>query len=161
MATPTYALRVLPLFVVSMLIYSGCDHGIAPPTEAPIGAIRGSITYVGGESAWPPSDSLFDLRFFALPFVPCDSLDLFRDLNQLVFSDRLQYWTATDSFAVDSVNAQYYLYSGVAQQYSRNLLDWRPVGLVDMYRVRVGEVAELAITADFHNPPLFPPDCKQ
>ncbi len=161
MATPSCALRVLPLFVVSMLIYPGCDHGIAPPTEAPIGAIRGSITYVGGESVWPPSDSLFDLRFFALPFVPCDSLDLFRDLNQLVFSDRLQYGTASDSFAVDSVNAQYYLYSGVAQQYSRNLLDWRPVGLVDMYRVRVDEVVELAVTADFHNPPLFPPDCKQ
>ena len=154
-------MRVLPLFVVSLLIFLGCDHGLAPPAVEPVGAIRGSISYVGGQTAWPSRDSLFDLRFFALPFVPCDTLDLFRDFNQLVFSDRLQYWTDTDSFAVDSVDAQHYLYSGVAQQFSRNLFDWRPVGLVDMYRVYIGEVVELAITADFNNPPLFPPDCKQ
>ena len=142
-----------------LLICAGCDHGLEPPDEAPFGAIRGAITYVNPLSDWPPSDSLADLRFFALPFVPCDTLDLFRDLNQLVFSDRLQYRTTSDNFAIDSVKAQLYLYSGIAQQFSRNLLDWRPVGLTDLYRVRPGEVVELSITVDFNNPPLFPPDC--
>lgn len=154
------AMRVL-LPLVLLLIYVGCDHGLEPPDQAPLGSIRGTITYVDHPAAWPPRDSVVDLRFFALPFVPCDTLDLFRDLNQLVFSDRLAYRVPIENFAVDSVEAQLYLYSGVAQQFSRNLLDWRPVGLVDFYQVRPGEEVELSITVDFNHPPLFPPDCQR
>jgi len=144
------------LLILALLLLTGCDHGLSPPDAPPYGTIRGSITYAD-RAAWPPRDSLNDLRFFALPFVPRDTLDLFRDLNQLVFSDRLRYYTAADSFVIDSVQAQLYVYGGVAQQFSRNLLDWRPVGLAHLFQVRPGEVTELTITVDFNNLPPFPP----
>lgn len=146
-------MRVLSVFVL-LLIYAGCDHGLEPPEASPFGSIRGSVTYVGD---WPPGDSLRDLRFFALPFVPQDTLDLFRDLNLLVFSDRLRYNVSADSFAVDSVQAQFYLYGGIAQQFSRNIFDWRPVGLTDLFQVNPGEVTELSIRVDYNNLPPFPP----
>ena len=81
------------LFVLLALLLTctGCDHGLEPPDAVPEGAIRGTITYTQGTAHWPTGDSLRDLRFFALPFVPQDTLDLFRDLNVLVFSDRLAY----------------------------------------------------------------------
>lgn len=147
------------LFVLLALLLTatGCDHGLEPPDAVPLGAIRGSITYTQGTAHWPTGDSLRDLRFFALPFVPQDTLDLFRDLNVLVFSDRLNYRVPADDFFVDSVAAQTYVYSGVAQQFSRNLLDWRPVGLAHVYEVRPGQVTELEIEVDFLNLPPFPP----
>ena len=146
-------MRILLLFAL-LLIYTGCDHGLEPPDALPLGSIRGTVTYVG---EWPPSDSLNDLRFFALPFVPRDTLDLFREISQLVFSERLAYYVQADTFFVDSVQAQIYVYSGVAQKFSQRLLDWRPVGLADLFQVRPGEVTELSITVDYNNIPPFPP----
>lgn len=149
-------MRYIVLLLLLWLLTAGCDHGLEPPEAAPFGAIRGTITYVQPPNAWP-SDSLFDLRFFALPFIPQDTLDLFRDLNQLVFSDRLAFRVTEDGFFIDSVQAQIYLYSGVARQFTRNLLDWHPVGLAPIYQVRPGEVTEVTITVDFENLPPFPP----
>ena len=139
---------------------AGCDHGLEPPDAPPLGAIRGTITYTA-PSAWPPSDSLVDLRFFALPFVPRDTLDLFRDINLLVFSETLDFYATRDSFFVSDVAPRTYVYSGVAQQFSGDLLDWRPVGLYaengGIFLVRPGEISELDITVDFNDLPPFPP----
>lgn len=149
-------MRIL-LLLALLLIYTGCDHGLEPPDALPLGSIRGTVTYVG---PWPPRDSLNDLRFVALPFVPRDTLDLFRDLNQLVFSDRLAFNVPVDSidtFFVEGVPAQIYVYSGVAQQFTTNLFDWRPVGLADLFQVHPGVVTELSIFVDFNNIPPFPP----
>ena len=149
-------MRIL-LLLALLLIYTGCDHGLEPPDALPLGSIRGTVTYVG---EWPPSDSLNDLRFIALPFIPRDTLDLFRDLNQLVFSDRLAFNVppgSIDTFFVEGVPAQVYVYSGVAQQFTTNLFDWRPVGLADLFQVRPREVTELSISVDFNNIPPFPP----
>lgn len=140
-----------------LLIYIGCDHGLEPPDVAPLGAIQGSITYTQGRTNWPPDDSLRDLRFFALPFVPQNTLDLFRDLNVLVFSDRLNYRVDSQQVLLDSVEAKTYVYSGVAQQFSRNIFDWRPVGLAPIFEVRPGEVTQVEIEVDFSNLPPFPP----
>ncbi len=145
---------------LAVLLLAGCDHGLVPPDAPPTGAIRGVITYAEG-AAWPPPDSLHDLRFFALPFVPRDTLDFFRDLNQLVFSDRLRLRVDRDTFFVENVEARVYVYSGVAQQFTGNLLDWRPVGLYTgaggIFLVRPDAVTEVAISVDFRHPPDFPP----
>ena len=141
------------VLLVLLLTFAACDHGLEPPDAVSVGAIRASITYTG---TWP-SDSLFDLRFFALPFVPQDTLDLFRDINALVFSDRLAYNVDSATVFVDSVTAQIYVYSGVAQNFSERLLDWRPVGLAPLYQVRPGEVMEVSFVVDFDNLPPFPP----
>ena len=148
------------LLAGALLALAACDHGLEPPEAPATGTIRGVISYAD-PAAWPPPDSLRDLRFFALPFVPRDTLDLFRDLNLLVFSGPLARYVATDSFVVEDVVARVYVYAGVAQQRSSDLLDWRPVGLAEMpggfFEVRPGATTELTIRVDFRDPPPFPP----
>ena len=138
---------------------SACDGGLAPPALPATGTVHGTVTYVTPPDAWPRPDSLRDLRFFALPFVPEDTLDLFRDLNQLVFSDRLSLYVTADTFIVEGVPARTYIYSGVAQQFDTDLLDWRPVGLVDqvLFFVRPDETTQVSIEVDFTDLPPFPP----
>lgn len=153
-------MRILLFLAAVACVVAACDHGLEPPDAPPTGAIRGVVTYLHTE-AWPPPDSLRDLRFFALPFVPRDSIDFFRDLNLLVFSDRLQAGVARDSFLVGGVEARVYVYSGVAHQFTSNLLDWRPLGLYEadggVFEVRPGDTTDLTITVDLQNLPPFPP----
>ena len=140
-------------------LLAACDAGLAPPDEPPLGDIHGVVTYVA--SSWPPPDDLHDLRFVALPFIPRDTADLFRNLDQLVVSSRLAYHVARDTFFIRDVPAGTYLYSGVAQQVSPALLDWRPVGLVEqtggLVQVRGGQTTSVSVHVDFSHPPPFPP----
>lgn len=149
------------LALLPLLLLAACDGGLAPPEAPPVGAIRGIVVYAGAPEAWPPPEAVQDLRFVALPFVPRDTTDLFRDLARLVASEGLAYGVLQDTFEVQNVPAQTYLYSGVAQKYGPGLFDWRPVGLYaagdGTFRVRPGETVELRITVDFTNPPVFPP----
>lgn len=152
-------LHLIPALVGLLLVGTGCDHGLAPPEDRPDGAIRGVVTYAGA-SAWPPRDSVRDLRFVALPFVPRDTSDLLQ-LNRIVFSEQLRYGVSRDTFLVTDVPTQAYVYNAVAQQFTRNLLDWRPVGLYQadggVLQVRPGETTSVAIEVDFRDPPPFPP----
>ena len=155
--------RLLPFcWLLFVPLLAACDHGLEPPDAPGTGTIRGTIFYIDNGATWPPQDSLRDLRFVALPFVPRDTLDLFRDLSQLVFSpNKLQINVSQDTFSVHNVEAQTYVYSGVAQQFDTGLLDWRPVGLYQenggIFQVRPGEITELTIMVDFRNLPPFPP----
>ena len=153
-------MRFFLFFTVLATGLAACDLGLEPPAAPSTGAIRGVIVYRHIE-AWPPEDSLRDLRFFALPFVPRDSIDFFRDLNLLVFSDRLRAGVERDSFVVDGVEARVYVYSGVAHQFTASLLDWRPLGIYDVeggvFEVRSNDTTELFITVDLQEPPPFPP----
>lgn len=148
------------LHFLPLLFCAGCDHGLAPPDEPPTGAIEGIIIYVDPK-AWPPRGEVRDLRFVALPFIPRDSTDLFRDLNAIIFSETLDYRVARDTFLINDVPAKAYIYNGVAQQFSTNLLDWRPVGLYEdnggIIDVRAGETAQIQVLVDFNNLPPFPP----
>lgn len=147
------------LAMVGAGLLASCDQGLAPPDEAPAGRLEGTITYV--ESSWPPRAEVRDLRFVALPFIPQDTSDLFRDLDQLVISDPLRYGVAQDTFVIADVPAGTYVYNGVAQQFSPDVLDWRPVGLVDenggLLQVRTGMTTTVHVTVDFTQPPPFPP----
>lgn len=143
-----------------MTVWVGCDGGLAPPDDQTPGAIRGVVTY-SPPDAWPPPDSLVDLRFVAMRFVPRDTAD-FLNLNALVFTpQRLALNVARDSFVIGGVAPGRFLYSGVAQRFSPDLLDWRPVGLYrandGVFEVAPGETTFVAVTVDFRTPPPFPP----
>ncbi|NBC18034.1 MAG: hypothetical protein GVY18_12055 [Bacteroidetes bacterium] len=142
-----------------VLLTAACEQGLAPPDAPPTGRLVGTITY--DVASWPPRDSVRDLRFVALPFVPRDTSDLFRDLDQLVISEPLAYGVPRDTFTIDGVPAGTYVYGGVAQQYSPDVLDWRPVGLVEqnggIILVRDGLTTIVRVSVDFANPPPFPP----
>lgn len=146
-------------FVLLLLLAgAACDGGLAPPEAAVPGAIRGVVVY---EGVWPAADSLFDLRFVAMRFVPQDTAD-FLNLNQLVFNEpRLAFNVARDSFLISGVEPGLFPYSGVAQRFGPQLTQWRPVGLYaedgGVFRVRSGDTVTVEVRVDFQNLPPFPP----
>lgn len=155
------ALRSGGLFLVLLAAFSfACDHGLEPPPPQQTGVIRALITYEGHPESWPDPSELVDLRFVALRFVPRDTADLLQ-LTRLAFSGELRRYVAADTAVLDDVPAGAYVYSGVAQRYSQNLFDWRPVGLYEdndgVFHVRPDETTEVSVRVDFRNPPLFPP----
>lgn len=154
-------MRTTFLFGISLLtvllLTGGCDHGLEPPAKVENGFITGVITYTG---AWPPRSEVHDIRFVAMRFVPHDTLD-FLQLNRMVISDGLTYGVASESFSVRAVEPGVFVYSGVAQQQSSDLLSWRPVGLLDgdggIFSVDPGAEVHLELIVDFDHIPLFPP----
>jgi len=142
-----------------LLVFMGisCDGGLAPPAEEPVGAIRGVVEYSG---AWPAADSLYDLRYVAMRFVPRDTTD-FLQLNRLIFSDPLELYVERDTFLISGVRPGVFVYSGVAQQYASNIFAWRPVGLYDVeggvFRVHSNDTVQIGLRVDFADLPPFPP----
>ena len=146
----------LTLLVISLLV-SGCDHGLAPPDIPPTGSIIGQVRYTG---EWPGENDVRDLRFVAMRFVPTDTAD-FLQLNRMAISPRLAYGVASDSFSLMDIETGTFFYSGVAQQFSENILSWKPIGLYaeqgGIFQVKSGETTRISIQVDFRNPPPFPP----
>ena len=142
--------------LVLLLLLAACDGGLEPPITS-TGAIRATIAYPPLDQ-WPSADSLRDLRFVALRFVPRDTTDFF-DLTRISFSDGLTRRVLADTVVLSGVPATFYPYAGVAQQFSRNVLDQRPVGLVlgDGFLVPRGDTVDVRVTVDFRSPPPFPP----
>jgi hypothetical protein len=153
--------RILAAFALSSiltLLQAGCDRGLVPPEEPPVGSIRVTITYESHPHSWPPEDSLQDLRFVAMRFVPRDTTD-FLNLHRIVFSDRLEDNVPGEVILLDDIAVGAFLYSGIAQKYGPGLFAWRPVGLYDgVFHVRAGETTEVPVNVDFRNPPPFPPE---
>ena len=147
----------LLLSLTFCLILTACDHGLAPPEEDARGAISGTLTYSG---AWPARDSLREIRFVGMRFIPQDTSD-FLQLNRMVISDTLSRFVASDSFFVSNVQAGVYVYSGVAENFGRGILDWRPIELYSQnqgtFVVRGNETTTLSIDVDLSQRPLFPP----
>ena len=154
---PTKKLFSALLFVCAVLLL-GCDHGLAPPENSTTGSIRGTITYTG---TWPARDSLRELRFVGMRFIPQDTSD-FLQLNRMVISDTLSRFVTSDSFFISGVQAGPYVYSGVAENFGRGILDWRPIELYTQnegtFVVRGNETITLSLSVDLTERPPFPPD---
>ena len=137
-----------------------CDQGFAPPDEPATGTIVVDITYENYPDAWPPDEEIYELLFVALRFVPKDTTD-FLQLNRLIFSDRLQFRVERQTITLEDVEAGVYPYSGVAHKYGPDLFDWRPIGLVEenggILVVSDGQTTRVSMSADFLDPPPFPP----
>ncbi len=125
----------------------------------PTGTITGTITYSG---EWPPEDSLIDLRFVPLKSPPQTAQDIFADIENLVFSEKLDFYVERDSFIVEDVPNGVYVYNAIAQQYGERILqDWEPVGLFtenDGVIIVEGDTTSITIQVDFDNLPPFPPE---
>jgi hypothetical protein len=138
-----------------------CEGGLEPPIEEPnpTGVITGTITYSGD---WPPEDSLVDLRFVPLKSIPQTAQDIFSDIENLVFSEQLNFYVEQDTFIVNDVPNGVYVYNTIAQQYGNNIFaDWRPVGLYnanDGIIIVDGDTTSITIHVDFENLPPFPPE---
>ena len=147
-------MRAALVLLALAAVLPACDGGFAPPATTP-GAIRGTVRYAG---PWPPADSLVEVRFVAMRFIPRDTTD-FLQLNNLVFSpQKLRVNVDAGVFVVPDVPPGRYVYAGVAQRYAASLFAWRPVGLVEgAFTVPPGDTARVTVEVDFRRLPPFPP----
>ena len=146
-----------PALLALLLLGAGCDHGFEPPDVRPPGRIVGTVSYTG---TWPPADSMRDLRFVAMRFMPRDTSDFLR-LNEMAISAGLRRDVASDTFSVADVDPGAFVYAGIAHQFDRNILSWRPLGLVTddggIFHVESGRDVHVHVDVDFSNLPVFPP----
>lgn len=155
-------LQTRPLISIALFVaaLAGCDHGLAPPEAPETGVLRAYVEYVQDPDEWPSQDSLADLRFVAMRFVPRDTTD-FLQLNRIVFSDPMPHPVREDVVVIPDVAVGAFLYSGVAQKFGPGNFDWRPVGLVTenggFFTVSADETTDVHVLADFDHPPEFPP----
>ncbi len=113
-------------------ITSGCDQGLAPPPrELPTG-IRGTVTFL---SAWPPPDSVQELRVVAFQRFPLgDSSSIIAEVlaGRAFFSDTLPRFVDSTDYAIllhppfpDTLR-----YIAVAWRYGPRLFaDWLVAGV--------------------------------
>ncbi len=146
----------MPVFA-AVVLAAGCDHGFSPPDVAPPGRILGTVSYTG---SWPPADSMRDLRFVAMRFMPQDTTDFLR-LNEMAISAGLRRDVAADSFSIEGVDPGPFVYAGIAHQFDANILSWRPLGLVTgnggIFIVESGQDVHVHVDVDFGHLPVFPP----
>ncbi len=154
------------LLLAAMVYILGCDEGLAPDpvgTETP--GLGGVLTVV---SAWPPADSVRDLRIVAFrKYPPADILTEVLGGTAL-FSDPLEYQNNSQSWRIvlEGLKGEFE-YIVAAQQYGSNLFqDWRVVGVytrsgdvnqpssVDLGQGRY--VGNIDIRVDFNNLPPQP-----
>lgn len=154
--------QVIPISVgkqllIGLALLLGCDHGLVPPDSPSSGTIRASVTYIG---VWPLESEVHDLRFVAMRFVPRDTAD-FLQLNRMAISNRLEYNVRSQEVEISEVETGAFLYTGIAQQFSKDLLSWRPLGLYEendgVFFVTKSETTDVSIVVDFANLPVFPP----
>lgn len=145
------------LFLAVLCFFSACDHGLTPPEDAGEGTIEGFLTY---EGEWPSADSLLELRFVGMRFIPKDTAD-FLQLNRMVISDTLSRFVSADSFLIMNVKTGVYVYSGVAENFGDGIIDWRPIELYQpdqgTFVVRSNETTRISINVDLSSRPPFPP----
>ncbi len=151
---------LLPAVLTLAVFLAACDQGFAPPDDPPTGTLVVDITYENYPETWPATEDIYELLFVALRFVPKDTAD-FLQLNRLIFSERLQFHVERQTVTLDSVGTGLYPYAGVAHKYSPDLFAWRPIGLVEegggVIVIEDGKTTRISMSADFLNPPPFPP----
>ena len=145
------------LFFFTTCLFSACDNGLAPPENEGRGSISGLLSY---EGEWPSADSLRELRFVGMRFIPQDTAD-FLQLNRMVISDTLSRFVAADSFFISNVTTGVYVYNGVAENFGDGIIDWRPIELYlddgGTFVVRDNQTTEVEIVVDLSQRPVFPP----
>ncbi len=156
-------IKRIPLFFSILLIVFliSCEGGLAPIEQEPepFGVIVGTVTYTGD---WPPPNELQELVFVPLPFKPQTFLEVILDLDNVRFSDRLQFNVDEDTFVIDEIENGTYIYNIIANQFGPNVFsDWRPLGVYtenDGVITVEGDTTYIQIDVDFNNLPPFPPD---
>ena len=158
--------KVLLLVVLSVSLL-GCTHGLEPISVQP--GFSGTVRFI---SAWPPPDSVHDIRVVAFYHYPPQNI-----IGDVLGGNAKVYppiGTSAPAFFVDTLSYNFTLdsaavfqYVVVAMQYGPNLLsDWKVVGAYG-YSHGVGSpksvtvkpnsfISGIDIDVDFKNTPPTP-----
>ncbi len=152
--------------LLMLLLLAGCGEGLSPNDAAEMPGFGGTIRIV---SAWPPADSVKDLRVVAFRNYPPQNLVLEVTQGTAVYTDSsLATFRPQIDYAIRrSTVTGAFQYIVVAQQYGSNLFaDWRVVGVYSLTgdKTRPGAITipqgkflqGIDIPVDFYNLPPQP-----
>ncbi len=118
-----------------VVLISACG-GLDPTVVPTFTGISGTITYVGGASAWPPADSVIEVRVVAFEKRPTDPTQVFGALlaGTAVVSDTLPRRVNQSSYSIEVANTpRTFEYIVVALRYGPDFqLQWR---MLDVYTI--------------------------
>jgi len=125
-------LRILPyILLCGFLSCWGCAGGLDPTNVPTVSRISGTVTFVGGQEAWPPADSVIDLRVAAFKTYPPVSVS--GNVEQ-----RLKYRVQSQIYSLEIWKVPIeFPYIVVMQQFGSDVdKDWRVIGVF----TRTGDV---------------------
>lgn len=124
-----------------VVLLSACG-GLDPTAVPPFTGISGTITFVGGKGAWPPADSVVEVRVVAFEVRPTDPSQVFGALlaGKGVVSDTLPRHVDQSSYTIAVAGTpRTFEYIVVALRYGPDFqLQWR---MLDVYSV-TGDAAQ-------------------
>ncbi|MDZ4746064.1 MAG: hypothetical protein SGJ05_08690 [bacterium] len=155
-------------FCACVVLCVGCG-GLDPTLVPTFTGVSGTITYVGGSAAWPPADSVYEVRVVAFDEAPTDASQILGALlsGKALVSDTMprRVDASTYTIAVTSV-PRTFGYVVVALRYGPDFqLNWR---MLDVYSlsgdptqpsaltVNVNEDKRVHFRIDFSNLPPQP-----
>lgn len=157
-------LRNSLLFLALLLFISCDDHGLAPvPIEKP--GFGGTITVV---SAWPPADSLVDLRVVAFEKYPPENILLEVANGRALISAPLRFNADRQTYTIPAEGiTKTYKYIAIAHQYGDSIMtNWRAVGVYapegspnEPFEITLDGtryIGDINIKVDFYNLPPQP-----
>jgi hypothetical protein len=161
--------------LVSFIILTACDHGIAPlPINPEPAGFTGRITFIG---SWPDSVKRTHIVVFKDPLLEAGDFNIF-NLKfvswEIPFGTNVYYYSSRDSSVIPGTGtfeSGEYAYLAVAQQFTEDLSlnrrDWFVAGVY----YNLGDESQpgklvipddtyiwnININCDFNNPPPQPP----
>ncbi len=157
------------ILCVSFLLFPACDGGLEAPKDSRTG-LAGTVRYLGGAEAWPPADSIFDVRVVAFQNYPPENI-LVELLGGTAFftPDSLPYFAQESEFLIELNDPlpERIEYLVVALQNGPSATsDWLAVGVYtesgdhsepSALRIQPGTIIDnLVINVDFANLPPQP-----
>jgi hypothetical protein len=152
-------------FLVLVILLISCDHGLSPEAADVDPGFAGELRVV---SAWPPQDSVRDLRVVAFRNYPPKDI-LSEVINgSAIFSDELPYGQTSISYIIqDETLAGAFAYIVVAQNFGEDpFQDWRAIGVYTLSgdvkqptSLDLGSglfISDVDISVDFYNLPPQP-----
>ena len=116
-----------------VLLLSACG-GLDPTVVPTFTGVSGTITYVGGSAAWPPADSVLEVRVVAFEERPTDPAQVFGAIlaGRAAFTDTMPRRVDQSSYALAVTDApRTFGYVVVALRYGPDIqLNWR---MLDVY----------------------------
>ncbi|PLX22646.1 MAG: hypothetical protein C0600_16270 [Ignavibacteria bacterium] len=151
--------------VTALLGIAACDHGLSPLNARSDPGIAGILRI---RSAWPPADSVRDLRVVAFRNYPPNDILTEVITGSAVFSDEIPYGEEEIPYIITAeALAGVFEYVAVAQNYGDDMFqDWRAIGVYtvtgDVQTPTPVDLAEglflgdIDIDVDFYNLPPQP-----
>lgn len=153
--------------ILTFIVISSCDGGLAPTPASEKSYLKGSIKFVKGIENWPSEDSIFAVRAAAFKTMPDSNIILSILSGQAYFTgESLPMFTDSANFSFEISDAPVNIvYIVVVMQFTSDILSQRVIGVYttngdktknsELF-IEKGKSYDISIEVDFDDLPPMP-----